>query len=135
MTRNKLNFVNATGALLVLLGMHLSAFAGDNETRLESRLAATAEREALASGKAKFEMRPDRIRLSVEVQDVAVAEQVEVFIDGDSIGIVAIVAGGADINLDIRDGDSVPVLGAGALVEVRDTSDGALILSGTLEPK
>ncbi len=135
MMRNKLNFVNATGALVVLLGIQLSTFAGGNETRLQARLTATAEREALASGKAKFEMRSDRIRLSVEIQDVAVAGQVEVFVDGTSIGVAAIIAGGADINLDIRDGDSVPMLGAGALVQVRDTSDGALILSGLLEPK
>lgn len=135
MMRNKLNFVNATGAVVVLLGMHLSALAGGNETRLEASLTATAEREALASGKAKFEMRSDRIRLSVEVQDVAVAGHVEVFVDGDSVGIVAVIAGGADINLDIRDGDSVPMLGAGALVQVRDTSDGTLILSGMLQPK
>ncbi len=145
MMSKKLNFVNVSAALVVVLGMNLLVFAGDNETRLETRLTSTAEgpakrvqpaAPALASGKAKFEMRPDRIRLSVEVEDVVASEEVEVFVNGASIGTVAIdAAGGADINLDSRDGDSVPILKAGHLVEVRATSDGALILSGMLESK
>ena len=129
-------FVNACAALVVVLGTNLPVFAGDDETKLETRLISTSEGEPLASGKAKFEMRPDRIRLSVEVEDVFATEEVEVFVNGASIGTVAIdAAGGADINLDSRDGDTVPILEAGDLVEVRATSDGALILSGMLEPK
>ncbi len=136
MMSKKMIFVNACAGLVVILGMNLPVFAGDNETKLEARLTSTAKGKSLASGKAKFEMRSDRIRLSVEVEDVLATKEVEVFVNGASIGTVAIDAvGGADINLDSRDGDSVPILKAGDLVEVRATSDGALILSGTLEPK
>lgn len=135
MLSKKLIFVNVPAALVVVLGMNLLVFAGGNRTKLETRLSSTTAAEPLASGKAKFEMRTNRIRLSVEVEDVFAAAKVEVFVNGASIGTVVIdAAGGADINLDSRDGDSVPVLEAGALVEVR-TSGGTVILSGMLEPK
>ncbi len=135
MLSKKLIFVNVPAALAVVLGMNLLVFAGGNRTKLETRLSSTAEGEPLASGKAKFEKRSDRIRLSVQVEDVVAAEEVEVFVDGASIGTVAIdAAGGADINLDSRDGDDVPVLEAGDLVEVR-TSGGTVILSGMLHEK
>ncbi len=136
MMNKKLIFMSACAVLVVVLGMNLPVFAGGNRTKLETRLTSTAEGEQLASGKAKFEMRSNRIRLSVEIEDFVATEAVEVFANGASIGMAAIdAAGGADINLDSRDGDSVPILEAGDLIEVRATSDGALILSGTLAPK
>ncbi len=136
MMSKKMIFVNSCATLVLVLGMNLPVFGGGNRTKLETRLTSTAKGKSLASGKAKFEMRSDRIRLSVEVEDFVATEEVEVFANGASIGMVAIdAAGGADINLDSRDGDSVPILEAGDLIEVRASSDGALILSGTLEPK
>lgn len=134
MRSRTLNALSIPVAAALALALNFMVLAHDGRTRLESRLTATSA-EPLASGKAKFEMRDDRVRFSTEVQDVAVAQQIEVVVAGMSLGTVAIDAlGGADLNLDSRDGDTVPVLQDGDLVEVFDTNGNILILSGTLGP-
>ncbi len=136
MKRNILIGRTVFTAAAVVLGTSLLVFAGGSGTKLEGRLTATSEQESLASGKAKFEMRGDRIRLSVQVEDIVAAGEVAITVGGTSLGTVQINAvGQADVNLDARDGDVVPVLAAGDLVEVRDTADGTLILSGLLQEK
>ncbi len=120
-------------AVVALIGLAQVTQAGSGETRLEVRLDATAA-DPLASGTAKFEMRDDRTRLSVEVQDVASSGPLDVKVNGSSVGSITLVAGGGDLNLDSRDGDTVPSLSSGALVEVFDAG-GTKILSGTLVPK
>ncbi len=140
-------------ALLVVFGP-LGAGAGHTErTKLEIRLDAT-DADPLASGKTKWEERLnedesiERQRTSTEVEDVSttgahevrvsrdttadgnfdtVISSGEMFVEVDALGF-------GDLNLDSRDGDSVPVLQDGDLVEVLDP-DSNLILSGTLAPK
>ena len=134
MRSRTLNVLSIPVAAALALALNFMVLAHDGRTRLESRLTATSA-EPLDSGKAKFEMRDDRVRFSTEVEDVAVAQQIEVVVAGMSLGTVAIDAlGGADLNLDSRDGDTVPVLQDGDLVEVFDTNGNILILSGTLGP-
>ena len=135
MRRRQLNIVAASTVVALFSSMSLTALAGGGgRTRLEARLSPTGA-DPLASGKAKFEMRDDRIRLSVEVEDVSTATTVRVEIDGIWVGTEAIVLGSADLNLDSRDGDSVSVFSAGDSVKVFDAVTGTMILSGTLAPK
>ncbi len=104
------------------------------EVKLEGRLRATFA-DPLASGKAKFEMRSDRTRFSTEVQDVSTAGRGTVHLSrGGAVMLheaITIALGFGDLNRDTRDGDAVPELAAGDLVEVFN-ADGALILSGLL---
>lgn len=114
---------------VVVVGSIEAVLAKGSETRLEARMNPGAD------GKAKFEERDDRTRLSVEIEGQVANTTYEIFIDGDSIGIFTTNAVGfADLNLDSRDGDSVPSVNAGDLVEVKDVNGNA-ILSGTFSPK
>ncbi len=134
MRRNILNGRTVFTAAAVVLGTSLLVFAGGNRTRLEGRLTATSDQESLASGKAKFEMRGDRTRLSVQIEDIVAAGAVEITVGGTSLGTVQINAvGQADVNLDSRDGDFVPVLEDGDVIVV--TAGGTVILTGSLHEK
>ncbi len=87
-----------------------------------------------ASGEAKFERRADRVTFTVEVEDM----------DEDGTGRVVVERAGAvvyegairisddsgDLNLDSREGDTVPGIQRGDRVRVEDP-DGATVLSGT----
>lgn len=134
MKRNILIGRTVFTAAAVVLGTSLLVFAGGGGTKLEGRLAATSPAESLASGKAKFEMRGDRTRLSVQIEDIVAAGAVEITVGGISLGTVQINAvGQADVNLDSRDGDSVPVLEDGDVIVV--TAGGTVILTGSLHEK
>lgn len=124
------------GLGLVALTLGLVAFLASParptsaETKLEVRLdSATTP----ASGKAKFESRSDRVRFSTEVEDmssdgfgtVLVLHEGTVILDQP----VEIVAGVGDLNLDSRDGDAVPNIVQGDVVQV--FFGGELILTGT----
>ena len=129
--KNRRSVLIACMAVAMGLCVNMFVFAGGMETKLEVRLASTGT-DPLASGKAKFEMRPDRVRFSTEVEDVGSATEIQVFAAGIDLGTLPIVDGGADLNVDSRDGDTVPVLSAGDLVEVFNTTGNVLILSGNL---
>jgi hypothetical protein len=101
---------------------------GTEEARLEAELRAT-QSDPLASGTAKWEIRPDRVKFSTEVEDVTTSGNHEVRVNGAVIGSVNVVAGFGDLNLDSRDGDTVPTMNAGDLVQVRNPS-GRVILRG-----
>ncbi len=131
--KNRRNVLIACMAVAMGLCINMFVFASGAETKLRVRLTAT-EAEPLASGSAKFEMRPDRIRFSTEVEDVASATEIHVFAAGNDMGTLPIVLGFADLNLDSRDGDTVPVLSVGDLIEVFNTNGNVLILSGNLQP-
>jgi hypothetical protein len=99
---------------------------------------------ALASGKAKSEQRPDRTRFSVEVEDMQTAPgayMVRVTRGGVEVagtaGITVVVdtLGFGERELNTQDGDTVSVILAGDLVEVLDPSGTTVIMSGTLAPK
>lgn len=111
-----------------------SAAAAGERTRLLARLAAT-DADPLASGKTKFESRPDRTRFSTEVEDVSADGAGEVVVSRDGVEILRAgldIAGGfGDLNMDSRRGDDVPDMMEGDLVELFG-ADGALLMSGTL---
>ncbi len=117
-------------ALALFMGAVADAKSGNrDETRLEGRLSATGP-EPLASGKAKFRRRGNRVRFSTEVEDVMNATRIEVVAGGVSVGTIGISNGFADLNIS---GSSVPALQSGDRVEVFDASTNALILSGTID--
>lgn len=126
------------GSVCALL-MGVTALAGGHETRLRGRLFAAPGQKRNAEGRAKFESRADRSRLGVEAQgttNASMGGRVRIEI-GDFSAVVAFdpIARNFDLNLDSRDGDSVPTLEPGDLVEVFDDVTGALLLSGTVAPK
>lgn len=97
---------------------------------LEGALTATAA-DPLASGTARWESRPDRITFTCEVEDVTTSGSHEVRVNGVVVGFVNVVAGLGDLNMDSRNGDSVPTMNAGDRVQVRNPS-GRTILRGRL---
>ena len=119
---------------VMCLAVQASAVAGGNVVRLEGRLTQTPA-DPFAEGQAKFEMRADRARASVEVQ-VTLAAAVEIEVNGVPVAVVPVNALGiADWNVDSRDGDGVPPLAAGDVIDVFDADDGTLLLSGRLSSK
>ncbi len=107
-----------------------AAWAGAPETRLESELAG----DTLASGKAKWEQRGHRTKLSVEGEDFSgETATVSLFCETTQVEAVVLVGGFFDLNLDSRVGDSVPDCDVGDLVSVTD-SDGNTI-SEEFDPK
>jgi hypothetical protein len=135
----------AAFALGMLVGSS-PALAGDDTTKLEAELfppvtGATAA-DQLASGKATWEQRTDRTRVSVQVEDVQLTDRTAITIN--MCGATAtkeLVGGFADFNADSRDGDMVPNCAGNPVTvyyEGTDT-DGIVtvitILEGVLEPK
>lgn len=119
-------------------------FSGESSTKVEVRLVpAVGVGEDLASGRAKGEQRPDRTRFAVEVEDVSNSSglhSVRVTRAGvpvpDSAGLTMNVdaLGFGELELNTQDGDTVPVVLAGDLVEVLNPAS-EVILSGTLVTK
>lgn len=102
---------------------------GDGEI-LELRLPLTPTAlDPLASGRADFEVRPDRRRLSIEVEDISAATDVTFFVDGVDLGTLAVELGFADLNLDSRLGDVVPEVGETTVIEVTNAATGDVLLS------
>ncbi len=95
------------------------AWAGADRTRLEAELAG----DSLASGKAKWEQRGDRRKLSVEGEDMSGGTAtVSLFCQTTQVEAVVLVDGFFDLNLDSRVGDTVPVCADGDLVTVTDSA-------------
>jgi hypothetical protein len=106
------------------------------EIRLRADLNPTAA-GGMADGHADWRSRGGRRQFSIEVEDV----------QRDGVGRARVVRAGtvvwtrsitisggfADLNLDTQNGQAVPSLQAGDVVQVRDSS-GTLILRGTLQP-
>jgi len=108
-----------------------AAKGGDDRTRLETRL---NQDDGPGSGKAKFEERNDRMRISIEIEDVPLpCENFSATIGGEAVsGTFIEDSGQCDLNLDSRDGDTV--LSAEAGDEVIVTGNG-VTLTGTLQNK
>ena len=89
---------------------------GGNRLRLEARLSGEG---TPASGKAKFEARGTRLRLSVEVEDFITAPGVAVIdVAGHTYTVNLSAAGFGDLNLDTENGQAVPDLSGGGTVVV-----------------
>ncbi len=120
----------------------------DDRTRLEAEL---MDPNGDDSGKAKFELRPaDRTRLSIEIEDVGAANQADcdkftATIKDDTGMTIFTSAPGAfefdgedpqdpvcDLNLDDRDGETVPTVADGDMVTV---TNGVVTLTGNFGPK
>jgi len=100
------------------------------DVRLEAGLAATVA-DPLASGTARWESLTDRVTFTCEVEDVTTSGNHEVRVNGVVVGFVNVVAGFGDLNMDSRDGDSIPTMNVGDRVQVRNPS-GRVILRGRL---
>lgn len=134
------------GAAALVSGAVLGAFAsgGGSSVKVEVRLApATGVGEDLASGKAKGEQRPDRLRFAVEVEDVSNstgAHAVRVTRGGTPVADTAGLAvnvdalGFGELELNTQDGQVSPLVQAGDLVEVLNPAN-EVILSGVLALK
>jgi hypothetical protein len=133
MLRTKISAsLGITAAAMVLGAIVASgpAWAGAGKTRLEAPLTG----DTLASGTAKWESRSDRMKLSVEAEDLSGATATaSIFCNSTSSPDVAIDAGFFDLNLDTRVGDNVPVCAIGDTVTV--TTDGGDTITGTFGPK
>lgn len=89
---------------------------GGSQVRLQARLAGAG---TPASGKARFEARGSRMKLSVEVEDFIGAPGVaSVDINGTVYTLQINAAGFGDLNLDTENGQSVPNLSGGGTVVV-----------------
>src|SRR5262245_33787179 len=128
--------VFATAALAAVPSAVPARDGGRDEVRLEAALDPTAV-DPNASGRARFESRPDRSELQVDVDDISVTDEVDVFVNGSFIGTIALDDdGGGRLELNSRNGDAVPALRDGDEIEVVDANDGVtLILSGILRPR
>ena len=96
------------------------------------------------SGNAKWESRADRVRLSVEVEDLGADRtlilDVTRLVDGVvtnvfTVTITTDAVGFVDLNLDSRLGDAVPELQAGDTVSVTDAATAEPVLVGVLMPQ
>ena len=117
------------------------------ETRLRAELEGNAIMGLVPGGKADFRDRlpkKDRQRFSAEVEDVDLeGDTLNVWVhatltcDGELIGTITVGGPpdrGGDLNLDSKDGDTVPDMSEGDIISVCDDSD-VLILSGSLQEK
>ena len=97
---------------------------GNARTRLKTGLMATSL-DPRASGNAKWERRCsggriERDKMSVEVEDVSTAGNYQIRLNGTCPGLFVSVnqVGFGDLNLDTRNGQTVPELSSGDEVEV-----------------
>jgi hypothetical protein len=78
------------------------------------------------TGQAVYDMTPDRATLTVAVQNVFRADAVDVFVNGDFIGTIALSGSGefgsGELDLDTANGDDVPTLQEGDEIEVFDAA-------------
>jgi hypothetical protein len=130
MTRRKSLFA---AALLFVVPALVVAKSG--ETRLRTMLAGGAIDGVTPKGHAEYRAQPGRAQLSVEIENVNLADgtMVDVFVDDTKVGAIQIKAvpeKGGELELNSQDGQAVPSIKAGAVVVVRNGA--AAILSGVL---
>jgi hypothetical protein len=123
------------GLFVAALVLGLPSVASAVEIRFRAELNATAQ-DPLASGHAdwRLDTQTGQRRLSVEVEDVASTNQAYATVNGRFVGVLNIVNGFADLNLDSQNGNPIPRATTGTVVQVRRSSDNVLILSGTFQP-
>lgn len=98
------------------------------DVRIIASLNATAA-DPLASGTARWESRPDRVTFTCEVEDVTTLGSHKVRVNGVTIGSVNVVAGLGDLDMDSRNGDTIPTMNIGDRFQVFNPS-GRVILRG-----
>ena len=111
-----------------------------SDVRLSARLVPTSA-DPRASGDAQFQSQTNRDgtvqrQFDVQVQDVSSADSVRVLVNGVQVGPVVKIGGyrrGGELKLDTNNGDTVPAMKAGDVVQVVNAANGTLILQGTLQ--
>jgi hypothetical protein len=134
MTRVLLTILTALAMVALPMLMPATVFADD--VRLEADLSPT-DVDPGASGRARFESDRYDTQFRVEVQNVSVTDTVDVFVNGDFVGTIVLnYLGQGELDLDARNGDTVPALQDGDEVEVVDAADDTtLILVGILNQR
>ena len=123
-------------------GSNGSGSGGGSEIRLRARLTGNAIGNFVPSGQADWRQRAGRFtRFSTEVEDVNLPadSELDVFVgpsitcSGNPVGTIILgpppIRGG-DLNLDTRDGDTVPLMRVGNIVSV--CFNGGAVVSGRL---
>ncbi|MDH3385954.1 MAG: plastocyanin/azurin family copper-binding protein [Nitrosopumilus sp.] len=131
-TKKKLSLQVTTIFVITILivGTTQFVFAKDDRTRLEAELINTLTGKD--DGKAKFEQRSDRVTFSVEIEDQKSNSSFTIKVDGTSLGVFTTDNSGfADFNRDSRDGDNIPSITSGTLIELIDLS-GNVVLYGKM---
>jgi hypothetical protein len=139
MTPRRLFVLASLAAVTIFLFAAQAVDAHGNDVKLEAKLVPTAA-DPKASGDAQFQSEQNRdgtIRrqFEVNIQDVSSADSVRVLVNGAQVGPVIKIGGyrrGGELKLDTENGDVVPVLKAGDVVQVVNAANGTLILQGTL---
>lgn len=122
--RESIHVTSMLGCCLVVL---VSAGGLAHAEKIRLPLEATGA-DPLASGRVDFEVRDDRVKLSIEVEDISSATSVTFIVGGDELGTLAVVVGVADLNLDSRIGDTVPPVTSETAVQVVNADTSELIL-------
>jgi hypothetical protein len=105
----------------------------DNRVRLQANLQPTPA-DANASGDAEFRSDSYDTELQVRVQNSTADDVVNVLLNGKSIGTITLDNyGDGELDLDARNGDTVPTVKAGDVISVVDAEDGTVLLTGTFK--
>ena len=91
---------------------------------------AVAKTPDAEKGKAKYDERANgRKKLNVEVEHIVSATNIEVFVDGASVGTAALTLGTVEIELDTKTGDTVPTMTEASVVEVFNADTDTMTLT------
>jgi hypothetical protein len=128
------SLLNRVSGGLIALALVASAMgaARADDVHLEGTLFPVDPTE-IDTGQVIYDMTPDRATLSVAVQNVFRAASVDVFVNGAFIGTIVLDVSGefgnGELDLDTDNGDDVPTLQDGDVIEVFDDR-GLPVLSG-----
>jgi plastocyanin len=105
--------------------------------KLRTHLGAADPDDPNATGKAEFQMRPDRAGFRLKAKKITSTGFLDVFINGNLVGSIVLDArGDGHLVLETQHGDSVPPLQDGDMIAVYDAMDDTtLILAGMLMSK
>lgn len=106
--------------------------AAQSEIRIQTRLAGGPLNGVAPSGNSRFRAKGGHSNFSVEVEDVNLPDGtvLTVTINGSAAGSIRLALRGGEIDVNTKDGDSVPQAKAGDTVTV--TGPSGAILSGVL---
>jgi hypothetical protein len=136
MTTVRLNLLLALAAFALLTALPATVRADRDGVRLEAILTASdADPDAFARAEFRDQGR-GRLRLDVEVEDVASTDMVVVLINGTPVAAIALDENGdGQIDLETQRGDTVPAISAGDVITIADADSGTLLLQGTFAPR
>jgi hypothetical protein len=106
-------------SLFAVLLSALPTIASAQNTRIEAQLLGS-ESAPLASGRAKFEQRPNHTKFSVDAKGLQSydGQTVRIIVNFEEVGTVVVKKGKINLKLDARKGDTVPTVNPGDTVRV-----------------